>query len=281
MTRKQIRARLDRLELSARAKETKREEAYKPPVDFPIDPAVVQEIEDEYAFLFEVKFPRYNSWTDGERPTPEETQTRARIAALASTIHCPPSYGFQQYWEDDEYRRGRQNDPEKAQARARMEAYKQSPEGRARLRLNDLENGDGLRGLAAYEEMERLLKLYPQPWCNPRVTYLVTMLLQKRGTPKDRKLHAEKHQYWINKSKERDRSKIKPGRIGTTHYVKDYIEALGRNGCPTFGESETDNAHHQGRNPIILSIIRERIELQKTDYRLGARLACLGALHQR
>ena len=125
------------MELSAKPKEVKIEETYTPPsYDFPIDPAVVQELQDEYGFLFEVKFPWFNHWTNGERRTPEEIQTRGRIAALASTIHCPPSYGFPQYWDDHKIRRAREaGDPIRAQAIARMEAYKQTPEGRARFRF--------------------------------------------------------------------------------------------------------------------------------------------------
>ena len=272
MTLKQIRGRLDRLELSARAKEIKREETYTPPsYDFPIDPAVVQEMQDECAFLFEVKFFRLNFWTNGERRTPEEIQTRARIAALASTIHCPPSYGFQQYWEDVKYRRGLQiYDPERALARVRMEAYKQTPEGHARVRLDYLENGDGYRGLAAYEEMDRLIKLYPEPWCDPRETHRVRYKLQERGTPKDRKLRAEKHQRWINNWEERRHIKIKPGRVSTTHYVKDYIAALRRNGCPTLGNSEPENGAQRAPRSIDPFIVQARIEQKKVDFRVRA-----------
>ena len=131
MTLKQLRGRLDRLELSPKPKEVKIEETYTPPsYDFPIDPAVVQELQDEYGFLSEVKFPWFNHWTNGKRPIPEEFQTRARIAALASTIHCPPSYGFPQYWDDHKIRRAREaGDPIRAQAIARMEAYKQNSGG--------------------------------------------------------------------------------------------------------------------------------------------------------
>ena len=225
-------------------------------------------MQDECAFLFEVKFKRFNFWTNGKRRTPEEIQTRARIAALASTIHCPPSYGFLQYWEDVEYRRGLQfYDPERALVRARMEAYKQTPEGRARVRLDYLENGDGYRGLAAYEEMDRLIKLYPEPWCDPRETHRVRYKLKERGTPKDRKLRAEKHQRWINNWEERRHIKIKPGRVSTTHYVKDYINALRKNGCPTFGSSEANNGGQQVRDSVEPANARANTELQKLDLR--------------
>ena len=131
--------------------------------------------------------------------------------------------------------------------------------------------------------MERLLKLYPEPWCDPRETHRVRYKLQERGTPKDRKLRAEKHQRWINNREERRHIKIKPGRVSTTYYVKNYIEALRRNGCPTFGNPEADNGHQRARpvDPFIAQVRAERLkrfsaqrtQLQKPDYKALARAA--------
>lgn len=240
MSTKQIRARLERLELIAKSKRTEEEEEKKLPFDFPIDPKVVQEIDDEHEFLKQVKSPFCDGWRRESPATPEEIETRARIAALARAIGCPPCYGFKEYWDDEDrltnLHRPRPSKAESAQAQARMEAYKASPEGQARLRLDYLENGSGLLTPTTYEEMERLIKLYPEPWAQPKWTNLVSSLLNQRGTSKDRKLRFEKHQRWIKEREERLRSKVKPPKrqLGVDWRVKKYIEALRKNGCPTF-----------------------------------------------
>jgi len=102
---------------------------------------------------------------------------RERIAERAKTISCPPSYGLREFWIDNdrvpEYLFEIEEEEEKvqmAEAKVRMEAFKQSPEGRARIRLHELENGPGLRTAAEREEIDRLLKLYPEPWCSPKET---------------------------------------------------------------------------------------------------------------
>jgi hypothetical protein len=233
MTIKQLRARLGRLEQSAKLNEAKVEEG-KLRFDFPIDPALAKAILDEYEFLQEVKFSRGFRRVDPD--TPEESLARARIVELAKAISCPPRYGFNEFWNDHErvtrlFWKDAMTDAEEAQVRARMEAFKQSPEGRARIRLDALEK-PGLLSPAEYEEMERLLKLYPEPWADPGATSHVSWLIDERGTPEDRKRRVEKYELWI---KERDaRSKLKPKKtkLYTQWDVTRYIEMLRKNGCP-------------------------------------------------
>src|SRR5262249_45795483 len=74
-----------------------------------------------------------------EQDTQEEHAIRAHMMKTTEMIGCPPCYGFKEYWSDHEWfyeiwaPSERPSDDEKAQATARMEAFKQSPEGRARI----------------------------------------------------------------------------------------------------------------------------------------------------
>jgi hypothetical protein len=240
MTIKQLRARLDRLERSIKLDDPKVEQK-KLPFEFPIDPALAKEILDEQRFLHAVRSSRgFRSISRGDPETPEESLAGARIVELARTISCPTHYGFKQFWSDHKrvnelfVEKEAISDAEEAQVTARMEAFKQSPEGRARIRLDELENGPGLITPAALEEMERLLKLYPEPWADPRYTNHVRWLIDKRGTPKDRKRRAEKHQRWIKEREAARRSEIKPKKkkLYTQWDVSRYIEVLRKNGCP-------------------------------------------------
>jgi len=212
MSTKNLRGRLDQLEQRRQSSEAKAEKKVLP-FEFPIDPAVVEELAIGRQSLD--KGPSHR-----EPETPEEIRTKARMAALARTIRCPPSYGFKEYWNDTGWWgtiSKQMNDVESEEDRnhrlARMAAYEQSPEGQARRRLNDLENGVPLIliGPAEFEERERLIKMYPEPWVHPGSTSQVEMLLERRGTLEDRKWLAEKHQRWI---KERKASKLKRDQHG-------------------------------------------------------------------
>jgi hypothetical protein len=108
--------------------------------------------------------------TRGEPDPPEELAVQARIAEQAATISCPPCYGFNEFWDDGgrlaSLKEVKDADAEKAQVIARMEAFKQSPEGRGRARIRSLTSID--RPSSEEEsELDRLLTLYPEPWCDP------------------------------------------------------------------------------------------------------------------
>src|SRR5262249_59507527 len=111
--------------------------------------------------------------------------------------------GFKEYWIDYDRPKERPSqsqtaEAEEQEAKVRMEVFRQSPEGRARIRLHELENGPGLRTAAECEEIDRLLKLYPELWFSPKKTKYLT----------DGKLRIEKHQRWIAESEARERAKL-------------------------------------------------------------------------
>src|SRR5262249_422263 len=161
MSIRQLKTRLDRLE-----KEVKGEER-KIPFNFALDPALVKAMSDDYDRLDALDFARVEYWRGPLHPdypipdTPEIRALRERIAETAKTISCPPSYGFREFWIDNdrgpEYLFELEEEEEKvqiAEVKVRMEAFKQSPEGRARIRLHELENGPGLRTAAEREEID-------------------------------------------------------------------------------------------------------------------------------
>ena len=232
MSLNQTRVRLARLERLAQSDDVKVENK-KLSLESPIDPELVKAITDEYDFIEEVFTSRAGRWrgplaTDPE--TPEEIQARARIAELAKTIGCPPCYGFVEYWKDDTRLHEKIDDNEKAQVKVRMEIFWHSPEGQARIRLDRLENGPGLIDPAGFKEIERLLKLYPEPWANPTNTGHVSWLIQKRGKLADRKRRAEKHQHRIKQRDELGRSSRTKPSIGNLLYappaIARYFELL-------------------------------------------------------
>lgn len=92
----------------------------------------------------------------------------AKLIERAKAIKCPPSYGFKEYWEDESLFRNfdtKYNDL--CEAELRMEVFKNSPEGQARLRIHELDKS-GRLDQAEYEEMIQLLKIYPEGWNNPK-----------------------------------------------------------------------------------------------------------------
>jgi site-specific DNA-cytosine methylase len=209
MSIRQLRTRLDRLARSAKLKEGKGEER-KVPFNFALDPALVKAMSDDWDQLNKLKLPHpvYGIWAPGP-DTPEQRAVRERIAERAKTINCPPSYGFKEFWVDadwlSEVTREPRSKSEKAEAKVRMEAFKESPEGRARIRLHELENAPGLITAAECEEIDRLLKLYPEPWCSPKWTNYVSDVITNRPEARKERL---KHPHWIAKREARERAKL-------------------------------------------------------------------------
>jgi hypothetical protein len=227
MSAKQLRARLTKLEHSAQQRNVKTQtpKAY---YEFPIEPAVLKAMADDYSRLIEITC----SWFVDPRPYPssfppegregyekviarlklntpptwpsEADEIRARIAERAKTIKCPPYYGFKEHWMD--YAKyiywGVACDlpeEEKLQAKVRMEVFKQTPEGQARCRIDYLE--DGYLSHAKCEEMIQLLKIYPEPWVDPRSINDVRSI-EDRRTPEALRRRADKDQRWIDQRKE-------------------------------------------------------------------------------
>ena len=80
-----------------------------------------------------------------------------------------------------------------AQSIARAEAFKQTPEGRGRLRLEELLRARRWKSAAEHDEIERLLKLYPEPWQHPDWPF-TSNSRSPRNTPDQRKADAERDQ---------------------------------------------------------------------------------------
>ena len=129
----------------------------------------------------------WNSIAEARRTgTGEERTLRARIAERASTISCPAGYGFNEMWDDrvrlSALRFGKSEpwcadiiykvddpDAEEAQLIARIEAFIQSPEGRARSRKEELKDRSTVWMCAAdHSELISLVSRYPEPRCHPK-----------------------------------------------------------------------------------------------------------------
>jgi hypothetical protein len=166
-----LRARLDRLERSGST-------AVADPFGFNIDPTLAKSLRDDCDRLYwllrdnEPKKPRSADVTE------ETERLRAIISERARTITCPVGYGPVQAREDS--RRADRlwskrtwgigltdaEDAEEAQLKARVCAYRESPEGRARAQIFNLTIGSWLpRGCspAQREELDRLQAIYPGP----------------------------------------------------------------------------------------------------------------------
>jgi hypothetical protein len=162
---RQLQARLERLE---RAVSERKVQGRIVTFEFPIDPELAKAIWNDVKRLFVLDMmpvsgpgtmPRCVARIlDEASDTPEEIALRERIAERAKTIPCPPCYGLREFLDDtktlpalvrgkDDLLPGQHDffidnledvDAEKAQVAARMEAFKQTPEGQARFRLKEL-----------------------------------------------------------------------------------------------------------------------------------------------
>src|SRR5262249_25165933 len=159
MNTRRLRARLDRLTRSVNS--TTGQEKNRT-CDFIIDPALAKALRDDYNRIWEVGYERDTSRTTGHLPPPPGTEDmlRARVAERATTIGCPAEYRITEVRNDekrlDEWPRGTLNDAEdaeEAQLTARVEAFRYSPEGRARERIGDLQL-QSFFGLSAAEQEE-------------------------------------------------------------------------------------------------------------------------------
>lgn len=167
MTFKQLRARIDRVERLVKSNEAKVAER-KLPFEFPIDPALAKALRDDHKRVAELQNARpMLSQINDTDVTEEERMLRQRIAERANTISCPAGYGFKERWDDlESYSIEDVGAEEEAQLIARIAAFDQSPEGRARARIKSLTFMHSLSS-AEESELDRLLTLYPEPWCHP------------------------------------------------------------------------------------------------------------------
>jgi hypothetical protein len=180
MSTRSLRARLDRLTRSTNRTIGQEKDHAS---DFTIDPALAKAIRDDCERL-NVLF--HKRWApSGYRGPPsasgkeEEQMLHARIAERASAISCPPGYGQRECFNDydrlDKFFCKRLSPPlcgggpfsdaedaEEAQLRARVEAFRESPEGHARQRIGELscKKSSGL-STAEQSELDSLQTIYP------------------------------------------------------------------------------------------------------------------------
>ena len=179
MSRRELRNRVERL---ARNVQSKAEQNKDPGRYFKIDPELAKALQHDLRRLGELWWERNPlEHIYGTGVTEEEHMLRARIVERASTITCPAAYDFEEFRDDrarlqyfyeeewppwhEDLKLNNVNDPEAtaAQIIARIEAFKQTPEGRGRMRLDELEKM--AMSPAEYAEFDRLLTLYPEPSC--------------------------------------------------------------------------------------------------------------------
>lgn len=166
MSTRRLRARLDRLMQSANSTT---EESKARACDFTIDPALAEALRDDRKRLYELHPSYMNLFRTEEEE--EVRMLRARIAERASTISCPAGYGIKECRDDERRLRDRDkvkySDAEEAQLVARIEAFNQTPEGRARAHIGELRFKLGWKSQAEHSELERLITLYPDPDMDP------------------------------------------------------------------------------------------------------------------
>jgi hypothetical protein len=175
VSKSRLRARLDRLERSVST-------AVADPFGFNIDPTLAKSLRDDCDRVFslgnDLDTKKAKSADERADITKERERISASISERAKTITCPVGYGPVQAREDSK-RAARlrdkrtcgigltdAEDAEEAQLKARVCAYRESPEGRARAQIFNLTIRSWLpRGCspAQREELDRLQAIYPGP----------------------------------------------------------------------------------------------------------------------
>jgi hypothetical protein len=175
---RRLRARLDRLTLSARIWQD-RDRAH----DFTIDPTLAKALRNDLQQLSELirkRPPRQHGGPVSAAEVEEESRLRASIADRTRAISCPAGYGARQARNDGvrlhQLHCKRLSPPscgggtltdaedaEEAQLTARVAVYDESPEGCARHRIFELKLQSFPGGLSTAEqnELDSLLTLYP------------------------------------------------------------------------------------------------------------------------
>ena len=168
--------------------------------DFIIDPGFARALRDDSECLeqLERKFDQGGQLSAVEEQ--EESSLRARIAETVRAIGCPANYGPREARKDQDrlhhFHCKRISPPscgggalseaeeaEEAQATARVAAFEESPEGRARSRIFQLQLADLSRGLsdAEAEELGSLQKIYPDLPPDPDDPLLEAIAAFRRG----------------------------------------------------------------------------------------------------
>ena len=173
MSTSRLRARLGRLERS-------RSTAVADPFGFNIDPTLAKSLRDDddrmYWLGHDLDTKKPMSVDERADIMKERERISASIRERAKTITCPAGYGVVQAHEDNKRTTWLWNkrkwgdgltdaeDAEEAQLKARVYAFSESPEGRARCRMFNLMIKGFLPhrlSAAEQEELDRLQAMYP------------------------------------------------------------------------------------------------------------------------
>jgi hypothetical protein len=181
MSLRRLKARIERLDRAVAAAEA------NPAKRFIIDPALARALRDDYERIRDLAYQLdcRSVYHDIDRAETEKERLRLRasIEERARAIVCPASYGPEQRKTDldrlekTSHRRHwgtwlvgppmtAAEDAEEAQARARMLAFYETPEQRARGRIRELDQIDLYRGgrtAAEQQEFDDLRRRYPEP----------------------------------------------------------------------------------------------------------------------
>jgi hypothetical protein len=205
MNTRRLRARLDRLTQRANSTTGKNKNRA---CDFTVDPELAKALQDDRKRIEELEGERL--WRPYE-VTEEERMLRERIAERARTISCPSGYGFNEVWDDRVRLLAQQceeelppwfadlklndvEDPDAVEAQliARIEAFNQTPEGRARNRIRELEiRALGWMSPSEHSELDGLLMLYPEPPIHPKDPMRDACVAWRRSALPDRKRAAQ------------------------------------------------------------------------------------------
>jgi hypothetical protein len=152
--------------------------------EFVIEPGLARTLRDDSARLTQFAFRTHSPSAPGGPLDPaeieEEAMLSARVAETARAIVCPANYGPKEARKDRDRLHhfyckrisppscgggalSEAEDAEEAQLTARVAAFEESPEGRARNRIVELEFDSFSRALTdtETEELESLRKIYP------------------------------------------------------------------------------------------------------------------------
>ena len=171
MSPRSFRRRLDRLERSInKVKEENKDRPFK----FTVDPALATALRDDYQRWLKLCQQEFNGLSAAE--IEEKAMLDKRIADTAQSIRLPREYGAKEAALDTRWLyyfgrermtpRARFTDAEyaeEAQLTARVLAFAETPEGRARKRIQKLGGkiSHGKVNAAEQNEYDRLMELYP------------------------------------------------------------------------------------------------------------------------
>jgi len=246
MSTRSLLKRLDRL---MRAKSASKLETAQAP-DFTVDPVLAKGYRDDYErqllLLRKGWMPREYGGPATAAEEEEIIMLRARISEREKALVCPPGYGEMDFRADRTrlryFDRKRMSplgcgggpltdaeDAEEAQVKARVTAYPNGPDARARIRISVLRGKkEHERNTAEQTELDGLVLLHPDVPRDPEVARWDGFLAALVEAAKESK---ERHRRWVEERKERkgsltQKSEPSPHRQLNKTEDRDQIEKI-------------------------------------------------------